>query len=149
MNENQIFRTLYFVIRTILQYLLPALIILVFSLGTIAHFLRKYFQKTKMGSELMITLRLILIFIILIATNTTFHLYVMKSVIKFIFKKEDPCLNFTNDWLKFYMFMFSFAFHPIIYFWFSRVFWKKFYVHIVQRWRDPGMATVREEVIHI
>ena len=135
------------VISFLFQYSIPTLIIFVFSFGTVVYLLRKYFQKRKMGSELMISLRLVLIFIIFITSNTIFKLYANKSIFKFIYHGEDPCYNYTNNSTQFIVFMLTITFHPIIYFWFSRVFWKRFYTHIVQRWRGTGRATVRGEVI--
>ena len=72
LNENKIFRILHFVIRFILQYFISAIIIFVLSFGTVVHFLKIYFQKKELGSELMIALRIILIFIIFITSNTIF-----------------------------------------------------------------------------
>ena len=147
--NDKYFRTLYFTIRFILQYVIPALIIFCFSIRTVVYFLRKCFQKKEMCLELMIALRLFLIFLIFIATNSAFHLYTMKSVFKLTYDDQDPCDFFTKNWIQGYLFLLSFSFLPIIYFWFSKMFWKKFYTHIVQRWRDSGSATVRGEIIHL
>ena len=149
LNENKYFRILYIVISFTFQYFIPAVIIFVFSLWTVAHFLRKYFQKKEICSELMIALKLILIFVLFIATMTTFHLYANNGVFIFMYDDQDPCLSFINNWSQLYMFMLSFTFHPIIYFGFSRVFWKRFYIHIVQRWINTKSETVRGEVIQI
>ena len=147
--KNKLFKNLYVLIRLILQYIIPAVIIFVFTLRTVIHFLRRYFQKKEMCLELIIALRLFLIFVIFIATNSAFHLYTMKSVFKLTYDDQDPCDFFTNNWIQGYLFLLNFTFIPIIYFWFSKGFWKKFYTHIVHRWVDPGIATIRERVIRL
>ena len=149
LNVNKHFRIWYITIRFLLQYVIPALIIFGFSVRTVVYFLRKYFQKKEMCLELVIALRLFLIFVIFIATNSAFHLYTMKSVFKLTYDDQDPCDFFTNNWIQGYLFLLNFTFIPIIYFWFSKGFWKKFYTHIVHRWVDPGIATIRERVIRL
>ena len=153
LSANKSFVIFCNMIMLILQYIIPALIIFVFSFRTIIYFLKKYFQKKETGFELRIALRLFLIFLIFIATNSAFHLFSIKNLI-FKFSDEgqdghDTCSFLSKNWLQYYLFLLSFTFHPIIYFCLNKVFWKMFYIHIVQQWIDSRSKMVGTEVIEI
>ena len=153
LSANKSFKATSTIIRLILQYIIPALTIFVFSFRTVVHFLKKYFQKKETGFEMKIVFKLFLIFLIFIATNTAFHLTTIKQLIfNFTKKGQNPCSHTSQNWLQYYMFLLSCLIHPIIYFWFSRVFWKLFYSHILQRTTASLSSTTRKlrrDVINI
>ena len=144
LSANKTFKATSTMTRLILQYIIPVLTIFVFSFRTVVHFLRKYFQRKETGFEMTIVFRLFLIFLIFIATNTAFHLTSIKQLIfNFTKKGQNSCSHTTQNWLQYYMFLLSCLIHPIIYFWFSRVFWKLVYTHILHRTTASRSSTVR------
>ena len=135
--EIKTFATYSTSIRIILQYIIPALLIFVFSFRTVVHLLKKYFQNRGTGIEKTIVFKLFLIFLIFIATNSAFHMTSIKILI-FNFKETSSysCIQVSQNFdvmYMYYMFLLSCLIHPIIYFWFSKTYLKLFYTHILQR----------------
>ena len=108
MTINNIFVIFCMITMVTFQYIIPALIIFVFSFRTVFHFLKQYFRKNETGFELSIALRLFLIFLIFIANNSAFHLFSIKIVLNFSFdtsfENQDPCLTIPQNWVKYCVF---------------------------------------------
>ena len=129
LSTNKSFKASSTIIRLTLQYFIPAVTIFVLSIKTIFHFALNYFQKKENRLEFPVILRLILIFLIFISTNTSFHLTSIKQLIfNFTRKGQNPC-DISSTWINYYLFLLSSLFHPIIYFWFSKHFRQLFYTH--------------------